>query len=62
VHVHHVLVLEAAHDVGYRVAPPYVTQKLVAEPLTSARTAHQTGDVHEVDRRGDDAFAAHHSG
>ena len=62
VDVHHVLVLEAAHDVGYRVALPYVTQKLVAEPLTGARTAHQPGDVHEVDRRGDDALAPHHPG
>ena len=40
-----VAVGEAAHDMSDRIDLPDMSEKLVAEPLASGRTAHQTGDV-----------------
>ena len=37
-------------------------EELIPQPLPCARAPHQSRDVHEVDRRGDDAFAADHPG
>jgi hypothetical protein len=62
VDVYDVLVLETADDVRNGIAFPDVAKELVSQPLPSARAPHQSCDVHEVDRRGDDAFAADHLG
>jgi hypothetical protein len=39
-----------------------VPEELVSQPLPGASSPHQPRDIHEVDRRGDDAFAADHPG
>ena len=49
-----VRVLEAAHDLHDGVHLADVGEELVAEALALARALHQAGDVHELDRRGDD--------
>ncbi len=41
-------VLEAAHDVDYRVGLANVGQKLVAQSLTLGRAFYEAGDVHEL--------------
>jgi len=46
--VHDVLVLEAADDVGDRVALPDVGKELVAEPSALAGAGDQAGDVDEL--------------
>ena len=48
-HVHHVLVLEAAHHVGDGIHLADVGQKLVTEALALRRAGDETGDVHELD-------------
>src|SRR6478736_2483696 len=47
-HVHHVLVLEAAHHMSHRVDFANVRQELVAQAFTLGRAAHQAGNVHEA--------------
>ena len=49
-----VLVLEAADDLYHGVGLADVGEELVAEPLALRRAADEPGDVHELDRRGDD--------
>src|SRR5438445_401072 len=51
-----VLVLEAAHDLDDRVDLADVLEELVAEPLALGRALDEAGDVHELDRRRDDAL------
>ena len=47
----HIGIGEAAHDVHDGVGVANIGQKLVAQPLSMAGPAHQTGDVHKFDRR-----------
>ena len=47
-------ILEAAHDVDDRVHLADVREELVAEALALAGAGDEAGDVHELDRRGDD--------
>ena len=53
-----VAVLEAAHDMGDRVAFADVGEKLVAEPLALRGAAHEAGDVDEGQPRRDDLLRA----
>src|SRR5690606_31486172 len=48
--------LEAADDVKNRVDLADVGQELVAQPLTAAGPADDTGDVDDADGGGDDLF------
>ncbi len=52
-HVHNVVVLETADDMGDGVCLANVRQELVAEPLPFRSTGHQPGDVHEFHGGGD---------
>ena len=56
-HVHHVVVVEAADDLEDGVALADVAEELVAQALALAGAAHQARDVGEVDRRVHDAPA-----
>ena len=53
-----VVVLEAAHDMGDRVAFADIGEELVAEPLALRRAAHQAGDVDEGEAGRDDLLRA----
>ena len=53
-----VAVLEAAHDMGDRVALADVGEKLVAEPLALRRAADEAGDVDEGQPGRDDLLRA----
>ena len=57
VHVDHVRVLEAAHNVHNRVAFADVREKLVAQPLAVACALHKPSDVDKFDRRWHDLLA-----
>ena len=48
-HVDHVLVVKAAHNMDHRIGHTDVGEKLVAQALTSAGTLYQTGNVYELD-------------
>ncbi len=56
-HVRDVLVLEAPHNVRHRVALADVPEELVSETLARARPLHKARDVHEINRRVDNALA-----
>ena len=56
--VRDVAVLEAAHDMGDRVAFADVGEELVAQPLALRGAAHQAGDVDEVEAGRDDLLRA----
>jgi hypothetical protein len=45
--VHHVRVVEHAHDLADRIGLADVGQELVAEPCALGRAAHDAGDVDE---------------
>ncbi len=45
---------EAAHDMSDRIDLADMPEKLVAEPLSTRRTAHQTGDVDKFELGRDD--------
>ena len=49
-HMHHVGVVEAAHDMGDGVGLADVREELVAEPFALGRASDQPGDVHELHR------------
>ncbi len=51
-------VLETAHDLHDGVHLADVAEELVAQTLAAARAAHQSGDVHELDRRRDQLLRA----
>ena len=53
-----VRVLEAAHHMGDGIDLADVGQELVAEAFTAGRAAHEAGDVHEGEARGDDLCRA----
>ena len=46
--VGHILIPEAAHNMGYGIHIPDVPQELVAQTFTFARPADQTGDIYEL--------------
>ena len=52
--VHHVLVLEAAHDVRDGVGLADVGEELVAQAFAFGRAGDQPGDVDELDDRRND--------
>ena len=54
----HVAVLEAAHDMGDRVAFADVGEELIAQPLAFRGAAHEAGDVDEGQARRDDLLGA----
>ena len=49
-HMHHVGIVEAAHDVGDGFGLADVGEELVAEPFALGRASDQPGDVHELHR------------
>ena len=49
-----VRVAEIAHNFTNRVSFADIGQELVAQPLTLARSLHESRDVDELDRRRDD--------
>ena len=58
VDVHHVAVLEGAHDLADGVGLADVGEELVAQPLPLGRAAHDAGDVDEGHRGREDLLAA----
>jgi hypothetical protein len=57
--VHDVLLLKAAHHLDHGVGFADMCQELVAEPLASRGSAHQTRDVHQLQRSRHDPLGAH---
>ncbi|MPM93904.1 hypothetical protein SDC9_141046 [bioreactor metagenome] len=57
-----VFVLKAAHDVHHRVHLANVREEFVAQSLATARAAHETRDVDELNRRGRVLFGVIHCG
>ena len=53
-----VAVLEAAHDMGDRVAFADIRQKLIAEPFALRGAAHQAGDIDKGQPRRNDLLGA----
>jgi len=58
----HVRVVEAANHVDDRVHLPNVGEELVPQPFSLARSLHQSGDIQELDRRGDRLLRLHDVG
>ena len=62
VDVHNVVVIEAPQHVKNGISGSDVAQKLVAEPLSFARTFHKTCDVDDFHRGRDDILGLHKLG
>ena len=53
-HMRHVRILEAAHDVRDGIGLADIGQELVAQPLALGGAAHEAGNVHEGEAGGND--------
>ena len=62
VDMHHIAVVETAQHVDNGVGLADIAEKLVAEPLTLRGALHQTGDVYDFYRGGNDFIGFHQRG
>ena len=58
-HVLDVGVVETANHVDDRVHLANVGEELISQPFSLARSLHQSGDIQELDRRGDRLLRLH---